>query len=68
MKYANKCLVLGAGLLGAGVAAQAAIPAELTTLLADANTTLTSVQDFAIVVAVFSIILGIVWKIRRKTA
>jgi len=46
----------------------ATIPAELTTLLSDATSTYETVKDFVIGVAVFSVILGIILKIRSRTA
>jgi len=45
----------------------ATIPAQLTTLLSDSSETYTTVQNFVLSVMVFSIIAGIVWKIRSRT-
>jgi len=46
----------------------ATVPAELTTLMTDATATYALVKDFAIAVAVFSVILGIILKVRSRTA
>jgi len=46
----------------------ATIPADLTTLMTDATTAYGLVQDFVIAVAVFSVILGIILKVRSRTA
>jgi len=46
----------------------ATIPTELSNLMDDATTTYGLVKDFAIGVAVFSVILGIILKVRSRTA
>jgi len=45
----------------------ATIPTELNTLMTDATSTYELVKDFAIGVAVFSVILGIILKVRSRT-
>jgi len=45
----------------------ATIPADLTGLMTDATTAYGLVQDFVIAVAVFSVILGIILKVRSRT-
>jgi len=46
--------------------AMAAVPAGITTLITDATATRTDIQDYALFVLVFSIIIGIAWKLAGR--
>jgi len=46
----------------------ATIPGELSTLMTDATSTYELVKDFVVGVAVFSVILGVILKVRSRTA
>jgi len=45
----------------------ATVPAALTTLLTDVEGFLGSVQDYQILVVVFSVIIALAWRLKRKS-
>lgn len=53
-------------MFGLSLSALATVPTEIATLVTDAGTLQGQVQDYAIVFIVFSVLIGIAWKLGRK--
>jgi len=45
----------------------ATIPASLTTMASDIASFLTTVQDYQVTVLVFSVVIGLAWRFKRKS-